>query len=464
MQNTLFDWTDSSSIDPVQPKSRKVFRESDIEDIISLSTLEARNIVPLALALKYKVFPLKVIDNKAGSKEISYIATAEKLSMESARELRFISSAEINIISIIDSTSLICLLIKKAYLGDKASLIKIVKKTNSVYKSISSKPELYENNENDIVQLLERIVTFASVQGASDIHIDPQESIVLVKLRIGARLIEVSELSLQHEVSKSLIRRIKVLANLDTTKKFKIQDGLCQITCKHGTIRGRIVCSPTVFGERVVFRLNSKRKIPDINSLGISESLVEFLKEKLLNTKKAILFVGSTRSGKTTSLYAAANFLQSHGLSIVSIEDPVELIIPETNQTDLTSFESKLSMADAIKAVLRQDPDVIILGEIRDKYACEQALNAALLGKTVLATIHSRNSYALLARMNSWGINPDIVVEALDLIVVQRLLENQSDNDSLELVPNFKICNCEKLWKGLEQQSDFSFYSLMKAI
>jgi general secretion pathway protein E/type IV pilus assembly protein PilB len=268
--------------------------------------------------------------------------------------------------------------------------------------------------------LLPQLITEAKNLGSSDIHFEIYEEKARVRFRIDGLLVE--RYSIDKDEYAGLINKIKIKSNLDIAEKRLPQDG--RIFFDTGESKFDIRCSvlPTLYGEKVVLRIlgNDAGNI-DINELGMSEFDLHNYLEGTKKPNGIILISGPTGSGKTTTLYATLKLLNKETTNIVTIEDPIEYTLPGINQVQLKESIG-LGFETALKSFLRQDPDIIMLGEIREKNTAQMAIRAALTGHLVLSTIHTNSAWATIARLTDMGIPPLIISSTLNLSVAQRLI------------------------------------------
>lgn len=274
--------------------------------------------------------------------------------------------------------------------------------------------------ESPVINLINSIIQRAVRDQASDIHIEPGRNKCRVRFRIDGLLYEV--MSPKMELHPSLVSRLKVMANLDISERRLPQDGRIQVQTQGRSVDLRFSSLPGLYGEKVVLRvLDKNQAILDVNKLGMEE---EKLKDftKLLDCSYGLLLVtGPTGSGKTTSLYAALNYLNSIEKNIVTIEEPVEYQVDIINQNEVRS-QIGLTFAKMLKHVLRQDPDIVMVGEIREHETAEIAVQAALTGHLVLSTLHTNDSVGVISRMIDMGIEPYLLSSAIVGVVAQRLV------------------------------------------
>lgn len=270
------------------------------------------------------------------------------------------------------------------------------------------------------VKLTNLILSEAVAKGASDIHIEPMEKKLSVRYRIDGVLQE--QPSPPRKILSALVSRVKVMGDMDITERRVPQDGRTKIQVGGKDIDLRISSIPTVFGEKVVLRLLDKEGLQlDLEKLGMEEKEMAIFKRNIFNPTGLILVTGPTGSGKTTTLYSAMGMLNTPDKNVVTIEEPVEYILPGVNQVQAKP-EIGLTFANGLRAFLRQDPDVILVGEIRDKETAEIAGNAALTGHIVLGTLHTNDAASTVIRLLNMGVEPVLISATLRMVVAQRLL------------------------------------------
>ncbi|MCD6319124.1 MAG: type II secretion system ATPase GspE [Candidatus Desulfofervidaceae bacterium] len=274
--------------------------------------------------------------------------------------------------------------------------------------------------EAPIIRLLNALLLQAVKERASDIHIEPYEKELVVRMRIDGILHRV--LTPPKIVQEALISRIKIMANLDIAEKRLPQDGRLRILIAGRDIDIRVSIVPTSFGERVVLRLlDRKQGVLGLWEIGLEKEDEKMLEELLLRPNGIILVTGPTGSGKTTTLYAALNRVHSESKNIITIEDPVEYQLKGVGQIQVNP-KIGLSFASGLRSILRQDPDVIMVGEIRDRETAEIAIQASLTGHLVLSTLHTNDASSAITRLIEMGIEPFLVASSLIGIIAQRLV------------------------------------------
>jgi len=272
-----------------------------------------------------------------------------------------------------------------------------------------------------IIDLVDLVVKSAIKSKASDIHVEPMEKGVLIRHRLDGLLKEVMDLP--KWVHEGLIARLKIMAGMDIAEKRLPQDGRLRSTAEDGSdVDFRVSTLRTLFGEKIVMRVLDHRKgVPALEEIGMAAAALEEVREFLRHQHGMILVVGPTGSGKTTTLSSALKAVQSEKTNIITIEDPVEYQIPGVNQTQINE-KIKLTFASALRSILRQDPDVILLGEIRDGETAKIAMQAAQTGHLVLSTLHTDNAPSIVTRLMDLGAESYVIASALVGVVAQRLV------------------------------------------
>src|SRR5262245_27175105 len=272
-----------------------------------------------------------------------------------------------------------------------------------------------------IIDLVDLVVKSAIKSRASDIHVEPMEKGVMIRHRLDGLLKEVMDLP--RWVHEGLIARLKIMAGMDIAEKRLPQDGRIRAQADDGTdVDFRVSTLRTLFGEKVGMRVLDHRKgVPALEEIGMSAASLEHVREFLRHQHGMILVVGPTGSGKTTTLSSALSALKSEKTNIITIEDPVEYQIPGVNQTQIND-KIKLTFASALRSILRQDPDVILLGEIRDAETAKIAMQAAQTGHLVLSTLHTDDAPSCVTRLTDIGTEPFVIASALLGVVAQRLV------------------------------------------
>ncbi len=277
------------------------------------------------------------------------------------------------------------------------------------------------------VRIIDALLQHAIVQGASDVHIEPHEEGLLIRYRIDGILHDAMELP--KTASGALVARIKVLANLRLDEKRLPQDGRFKMESAGEKVALRVSVLPTHYGEKVVMRLLKEGAGGfTLEGLGFGGDALESVHKAMRAKTGLILITGPTGSGKTTTLYSILDILNTNDVNISTIEDPIEYQLPRINQTQVHS-DIGLTFAGGLRALMRQDPDIIMVGEIRDAETASLAINAALTGHLVLSTLHTNSASGAMARLMDLGVEPFLLVSTLQVVIGQRLVRALCNKD-----------------------------------
>lgn len=385
---------------------------------ISVDTL---NLIPEAAARRYRIIPF----DKAGDELL--VAMADPL--------------DIQIIQFIEKRSGMRI---KPYLALPEDILKAItdqygqnltSEVNSALNEVASvKPQEVEGpeilREAPVTNIVNQLLEYAVKSRASDIHIEPQEDRTRVRYRIDGILSE--KILLPKVVHDALVSRIKILSVLKIDEKRLPQDGRFTFTLGQKVVDLRISTVPTVFGEKVVMRLLPKTTMaPTLLELGLRGSSLKSLEFQLNRSHGIILICGPTGSGKTTTLYSILTKISTTRVNIVTIEDPVEYQIHGVNQVQVNS-QVGLTFASALRSFLRQDPNIIMVGEIRDTETAELAIQAALTGHQVFSTVHTNSASGAPPRLLDMGVEPFLLTSALNAIVGQRVVRKICERCRME--------------------------------
>lgn len=292
-------------------------------------------------------------------------------------------------------------------------------KFNKLLKGALEDPTKIESLK-DAAKILDTIIYFAYQNNSSDIHIEPHKDFLIIRYRVDGMLQTIAELPI--EIMDLLTTRIKVLANLRTDEHRAAQDGRFKIELENTEITMRVSIIPTYDGEKTVLRLlSSTNQELNLESLGYCDKNLRVIHRNILKTNGIILVTGPTGSGKTTSLYSILKLLNSPEVNISTIEDPIEYRLEGVNQIQVNP-KTNLTFANGLRSLLRQDPDIVMVGEIRDEETADIAINAALTGHIVLATLHTNDAASTLPRMLEMGVEAFLLSATVKMIVAQRLV------------------------------------------
>ncbi len=272
-----------------------------------------------------------------------------------------------------------------------------------------------------LVRLVNSVIFQAAEDGASDIHWEPQEDSLVVRLRVDGVLHEVQRIP--KRLAAGVTTRLKVLAKLDIAERRKPQDGRISLNAAAAgrMMDIRVAVLPTVEGESIVMRLVDKsKKVPTLVELGLSDDMQAKLTEIFMRPTGALLVTGPTGSGKSTTLYAGLTQVNRPEINIITVEDPVEFRLPGVNQVQI-NVRAGLTFAASLRSILRSDPDVVMVGEIRDGETAKMAIEAALTGHLVLSTLHTNDAPGALTRLNEMGVEPFLTGSAVTAVLAQRL-------------------------------------------
>lgn len=324
------------------------------------------------------------------------------------------------------------------------------KKINWDDEQINSQSAILNLDRSPIVQLVDTIILNGVREKASDIHIEPMAGHVEIRYRIDGHLAE--KMQLPKNIQRHLVSRIKILAALDISECRRAQDGRIKKMIAGRKIDLRISILPTVFGEKIVFRIldTSDMKV-SLDTIGIPSEERKILDEMFRQPQGMVLACGPTGSGKTTTLYAAINAIKSKEKNIVTIEDPVEYTIEGVNQTQVND-KIGLTFANGLRTILRQDPDCILVGEIRDSETANMAFRASLTGHLVFSTLHTNCAVSAITRLRDIGIEPFLIASSLLGVISQRLLRKVCPHCRSEYRPD------EMVLKKFRKLSGLRFY------
>ena len=305
-----------------------------------------------------------------------------------------------------------------------------------------------------VIRFVDLLLSQAVKSRASDIHIEPQENAMSIRMRIDGILRDMVPPA--RKMQAAVITRVKILSDMDIAERRLPQDGRFKIKTAGRSIDVRASIIPTIYGEKAVMRiLDASSASHDIEQLGFEPDLLEDFKAILKQPHGIIIVTGPTGSGKSTTLYSVLNYLKNPTKNITTVEDPVEYRLEGINQIQVKS-EIKLTFASCLRAILRQDPDIVLIGEIRDKETVEIAIKASLTGHLVLSTFHTNDAPSALSRLAYMGIEPYLLASSLNLVVAQRLVRKICERckEPVELVPEV----IKRLNMDPEKARDATFY------
>tara|TARA_A100001234_G_scaffold66246_1_gene57941 strand:+ start:788 stop:2455 length:1668 start_codon:yes stop_codon:yes gene_type:complete len=307
-------------------------------------------------------------------------------------------------------------------------------------------------DEAHIVELVDSVITQSQKYGCSDIHIEPRENDIRVRFRIDGRLQDFQ--TLPSDIHTALVSRLKIMANMDIAETRRPQDGRILFNSSKGRLDLRISTYPTLYGEKTVLRLlNISEALHSFKGLGFETDSEERFNSMLIGGEGIILVSGPTGSGKTTTLYSTLNKLESPDVNIVTVEDPIEYDLDNINQAQI-NVKSGVTFASALRSILRQDPDIIMVGEVRDEETVELGIRAALTGHLVFSTIHTNDAASGFTRLLNWNVEPFLIASTVKGILAQRLVRRVCK----ECRQPYEASEDELRMIGLEPQDSFEAY------
>ncbi|WJY28170.1 GspE/PulE family protein [Sporosarcina trichiuri] len=366
------------------------------------------NIVPKEFAKRNLLVPLKTDGDRL------FVAMSDPMDYLTVEDLRL--STGFHIETAIASKDDILRTISKYYDNESFEDIFIDQPEETATQQQQELTDL----DSPVVRLVNQLMVSAVTQKASDIHLDPQENELLIRFRLDGML--KTERVLPKHMQGMLTARIKILANLDITEQRLPQDGRIKTTIDFRPIDLRVSTLPTILGEKIVMRiLDLSSSLSDLKKLGFSPLNLDRFLNEITRPNGIVLISGPTGSGKSSTLYAALNKLNAEEVNIITVEDPVEYQLSGVNQIQVNQNVG-LTFATGLRSILRQDPDIVMVGEIRDRDTVEIAIRASLTGHLVLSTIHTNDSVASITRLLDMGVEPFLVTASLNAVVAQRLI------------------------------------------
>ena len=400
---------------------------------------ELAQVVPKNIAKQYTVVPIRVV------KDELYLAMSDPLNFYAIEEVR--KAVRRKVVPVLATKDAIEHSIQILY-GNEGAARAIEEMRREAGAGTEAAPEtdtaFTSNQLGDdsvsnapTIRLVNSIIERAVVERASDIHLEPHETELLVRMRIDGIMQDI--LTVPRDLQNSVLSRIKIMAGLNIAERRVPQDGRFNVRVKDKNIDLRISTLPTVYGEKIVARLLDKSggRIA-LEAIGLTDEGLAAIKNLLKYRNGVILVVGPTGSGKTTTMYSMIHEINTRDVNLVTLEDPVEYNIEGVNQVQINE-KVGLTFASGLRSILRQDPDIIAVGEIRDGETADIAMRAAITGHVVLSTIHTNDAVGTIERLEDIGVEPYLVASAMRGMVSQRLLR--------------KICpNCKQAYTATEEE------------
>lgn len=409
-------------------------------DIVNLSAMRIdesvlRLIPDSAILKKYVMMPFEF---EKGNGTHLRVAMENPMDIIAIDDLAIVTNTPI--VPVIATSNDILTSIDRYYGNMEAQAVaeKFSRERENLYKEEEVVEDVSVNNA-PIVVLVKTIIEQAVVLRASDIHIEPLESKIRIRYRVDGTLIEAGMYPLN--MLSALIARIKIIGGMDISEKRKPQDGRITQHVKGMEYDIRVSLLPTVFGEKVVMRLTAKTALTrDKKLLGFSDSEMKKFDRLLSNPHGIILVTGPTGSGKSTTLYTALSELNKADVNIITVEDPVEANVDGINQVQVNT-KAELTFATALRSILRQDPDIIMIGEIRDTETASIAVTASITGHLVVSTLHTNSAASSITRLADMGVEPYLIADSVVGVIAQRLVR--------------RLCSCKQVHKLLDIDLQF---------
>ena len=424
-------------------------------DFIDLSKVDIpvqmAQLLPKNIARKHEIVPVRVVGDTI------YVAMSDPLNFMGIEEVK--SATKKRVIPMIATKSATNRAIHVLYGNENVSRAIAEMQKSMNLDALEPFGDLVESGEIDEqaapgIRLVNSIIERGAQENASDIHMEPRENGFVIRMRIDGVLHEI--LTVPQNLQSSVISRIKIMGEMDIAERRIPQDGRSNIRVKGRDIDLRISTLPTKYGEKVVIRfLEKSASLLTSDGIGLTGKLLDSYNELIANANGVILIAGPTGSGKTTTMYTMVNDLNREEVNLVTLEDPIEYDIDGVNQVQINE-KVGMTFAFGLRAILRQDPDIIAVGEIRDGETAEIAMRAAITGHLVLSTIHTNSAIATLDRLLDIGVEPYLIASALKGVIAQRLLRKICPNCKESYTPD----EDELVSMGLDpdKSKDVKFY------
>lgn len=416
---------------------------------------EILKLVPGNVLERYKVIPFEYAPDNAN---VLHVAMADPMDMTAMDDITIITNLQVE--PVVSTTRSIMLALDK-YFGNVEVNSALEEYAREKESQMAEQEDMYSEdvNSSPIVQLVKTMIEQAVRQRASDIHIEPMERQVRIRYRIDGALYEKVTYSIR--LLPAMVARIKIIGGMDIAEKRKPQDGRITQVVDRQEYDIRVSILPTVYGEKVVMRLTSKNALTrEKSQLGLKPKELKKFDHILQNPHGILLVTGPTGSGKSTTLYTALSELNREDVNIITVEDPVEANIDGINQVQVNN-KAELTFASALRSILRQDPDIIMIGEIRDQETAAIAVQASITGHLVVSTLHTNSAAATITRLMDMGIEPYLIADSVVGVIAQRLVRrlcpdckrakkpDEEERELLGLEPDAEVtiyepCGCSK--------------------
>ena len=416
---------------------------------------EVMKLVPANVLKKHRAIPFEYSPDNMN---VLRVAMADPMDIGAIDDINIITNLQVE--PVVATTSGVMMAIDQYY-GQAEVNSALEEYTREKESQMVEQEDMYSEDVNNspIVQLVKGMIDQAVRQRASDIHIEPMEKQVRIRYRIDGALYEKSVYSIR--LLPAIVARIKIIGGMDISEKRKPQDGRITQVVDRKEYDIRVSILPTVYGEKIVMRLTSKNALTrEKSQLGFKPDELKKFDHILKHPHGILLVTGPTGSGKSTTLYTALSELNKEDVNIITVEDPVEANIDGINQVQ-TNNKANLTFASALRSILRQDPDIIMIGEIRDQETASIAVQASITGHLVVSTLHTNSAASTITRLADMGIEPYLIADATIGVIAQRLVrrlcpeckrQKKADAEELELLqlgPNedvtiYEPCGCAR--------------------
>lgn len=396
---------------------------------------EILDLVPSSLLKKHMMIPFEYAEDNPN---VIRVAMVDPLDIEAVDDVNIVTNLQVE--TVITTRRSLNMALDK-YFGQKEVITAVDEYTKEKEAKLEESEELYNEdvNSSPIVQLVKSMIEQAVRQRASDIHIEPMERQVRIRYRIDGALYE--RMVYSQRLLSAIVARIKIIGGMDISEKRKPQDGRITQVVDRQEYDIRVSVLPTVYGEKVVMRLTSKNALTlEKRRLGLNDEELEQFDHILQNPHGILLVTGPTGSGKSTTLYTALSELNKEDVNIITVEDPVEANIDGINQVQVNP-KANLTFASALRSILRQDPDIIMIGEIRDTETAQIAVQASITGHLVVSTLHTNSAASTVTRLSDMGVESYLIADSVVGIIAQRLVR--------------RLCNdCKKEYEATAEEKE----------
>ncbi len=411
---------------------------------------ESTRIVPQDLARRYTIVPLSY---DPIAKHLT-LAMADTFNIVALDQVRALNGGDLQISAVLGTESEIVRVIEQSY-GFDLSIDGILQEIETGELDFESLQMGDDEYSHPMVRLVNALMADAVQRGASDIHFEPEEAFLRIRYRIDGVLRQVR--SLHKSYWPSMVVRLKVISNMNIAESRAPQDGRISMSLVGRQIDFRVAAQPTTHGENIVLRvLDRKKGIVAMEKLGLSEDNLGLLRLMLARPEGIILVTGPTGSGKTTTLYSVLNHINTESVNIMTMEDPVEYPMAMIRQSSVNE-SAKMGFGEGIRSMMRQDPDVILVGEIRDHVTAEMAFRAAMTGHQVFSTLHTNSAVGAIPRLLDIGILPDVIAGNLIGVVAQRLVRKLCKECKKEDIAS----ELEKRLLGVDLDSEVKIFNAL---